>query len=271
MTARGWRPAIALGGLLTAASAQADQPLWELGVGAAALSVPQYRGSDQSRVWLLPVPYFVYRGQILRADREGTRAVFFDRDRVDLDLGVSASPPANSSGNRARSGMPSLSPTLGIGPNLNVMLAKGSDWKLELRLPVRAVFTVQSRPQDLGWTFNPVLNLDLKAHGWNLGLQGGPLAASRDYDAYYYDVAAPYASATRPAYRASGGSAGWAATASASRRLGNWWLGAFWRHDSLAGASFGASPLVVQRSNATFGVAASWVFKTSETRVADPP
>ena len=46
----------------------AERPLWELGVGVGALRLPHYRGSDQSHNFLLPVPYLVYRGQILPKD-----------------------------------------------------------------------------------------------------------------------------------------------------------------------------------------------------------
>ena len=55
--------------------AAATQPLWELGLGAAWVRMPHYRGSDQNHQWLLPVPYAVYRGQIFRATRDGARAV----------------------------------------------------------------------------------------------------------------------------------------------------------------------------------------------------
>lgn len=253
-----------------ALAAHADQPLWELGMGAGVLRVPHYRGSDQSHDWLLPVPYLVYRGQILRSDRDGTRAVLLDSERFHIDLSLDGSPPASASDNRARSGMPELAATLEIGPKLNLMLAKGTGWKLDLRLPLRAAFTVQSRPQSIGWTSNPVLNLDLEVSGWNIGLQGGPLAGSQRFHAYFYDVAPAYATPTRPAYTARSGAAGWGLTTSASRRLGDWWLAGFWRLDSVAGATFDASPLIRQRQNTTFGLAASWVFKTSDARVADP-
>src|SRR5215510_8004444 len=55
--------------------ARADQPLWEAGLGVGVLRLPDYRGSDQSRTWVLPVPYIAYRGDILKADREGARVV----------------------------------------------------------------------------------------------------------------------------------------------------------------------------------------------------
>ena len=62
-------------GLLLAAGAAApvraaqDLPLWEAGVGVATVSFPAYRGSDQRQAFVLPTPYFVYRGEFLKADR----------------------------------------------------------------------------------------------------------------------------------------------------------------------------------------------------------
>ena len=255
--------------MLLPLAVHADQPLWELGLGVGALRVPHYRGSDQSHDWLLPIPYLVYRGQIFRSDREGTRAVLLDSERLDLDLSLAGSPPTRNGDDRARSGMPDLAATLGLGPNLNLRLAKGAYWKLDLRVPLRAEFTLGSGARSIGWTGSPLLNLDLSAQGWNIGLQGSLQAATRRYHAYFYDVAPAYASAGRPAYAAPGGAAGWDVTASASRRLGDWWVAAYARLDSLAGARFDASPLVRQRQNTSFGLAASWVFKTSQTRVAD--
>jgi outer membrane scaffolding protein for murein synthesis (MipA/OmpV family) len=254
---------------LAAQPAQAaDLPLWELGLGAAALQVPHYRGSDQSHSWLLPVPYLVYRGSIFKSDRDGTRAVLLDTERVDVDLSLAASPPAHQGGNRARADMPDLAALLEFGPRVNWRLGKGAGWKLDLRVPLRAVYTIGSHPQALGWTSTPVLNLDLETQGWNVGLQAGPLLGTRRLHAYFYDVAPAYATATRPAYAAAGGYAGYSLTASASRRLGDWWLEAFVRSDSLVGAAFEGSPLVRQRQNTSVGVAASWIFKVSDARLA---
>jgi outer membrane scaffolding protein for murein synthesis (MipA/OmpV family) len=250
-----------------AAQAHADRPLWELGAGIGALSVPHYRGSDQNHRYVLPIPYFVYRGEILRSDREGTRAVLLDSESVDFDLSVDGSPPTRSSENKARTGMPNLAATLEFGPNLNLRLFKAADLKLELKLPVRLATTLESRPQSAGWTLNPVLNLDLQWQGWNLGLQGGPLAASKAYHAYFYGVDAAYATAARPAYAAQGGAAGWGLAGSATRRIGDWWVAGFVRTDSLAGAVFRDSPLVRQSNNLTAGLALSYVFKVSERRV----
>ena len=229
---------------LCAPAAHADQPLWELGAGAASLRVPHYRGSDQNHQWLLPIPYLVYRGEILKSDRDGTRAVLLDTERLDVDLSVDASPPLQSSDSRARAGMPDLKATLEIGPKVNLLLGRGSGWRLNLRLPARAAFTLEPNPQAVGWTFVPELDLDMQWQGWNLGLQGGPLAASRRFHGYFYSVAPAYATTDRPAYQAHGGNAGWGLAASATRRVGDWWLAAFCRLDTVSGATFADSPML---------------------------
>jgi outer membrane scaffolding protein for murein synthesis (MipA/OmpV family) len=250
-----------------AAAADGTLPLWELGVGLAALHLPHYRGSDQSHNWLLPVPYGVYRGEILRANRDGARAVLLDGNRLDFDLSVSVSAPVRSTDNHARTGMADLPATLEIGPNLNAVLARGAGWKLDLRLPVHAAFTVQRHARQAGWTASPVLNLDTDAGPWHLGLQGGPRWGSLAHHALFYGVDAADATADRPAYAARSGNAGWRITAAASRRWGDCWLGAFVMADSLAGAVFETSPLVRQRQTYAAGFALSWVLKVSDERV----
>ena len=34
-----------------------EKPLWEFGLGAGAIAFPDYRGSDEGRVYPVPVPY----------------------------------------------------------------------------------------------------------------------------------------------------------------------------------------------------------------------
>ncbi len=257
---------------LASTPAQADQPLWELGLGAGWLQLPHYRGSDQNHQWLLPVPYAVYRGKILRANRDGARAVLLDSERLDVDVSSSISAPIRSSGNRARAGMPDLAATLELGPNFNINLARGlqggAAWKVDLRLPVHAVATVEGGAQGIGYTANAVINLDVRWQGWNIGTQASALYGSRRYHQYFYDVAIPWATATRPAYSAEGGYGGMRYTLGVSRRIGTTWLGAFVRADDLSGAKFVGSPLVRQQHTVSAGLALSWVLATSSARVS---
>src|SRR5258708_39129926 len=46
-------------------------PLWEAGIGVGTLVLPAYKGSSTTRVSVAPLPNFVYRGETLRANRDG--------------------------------------------------------------------------------------------------------------------------------------------------------------------------------------------------------
>jgi outer membrane scaffolding protein for murein synthesis (MipA/OmpV family) len=250
-----------------------DAPLWEFGLGLAGLRYPDYRGSDQSRNLVLPLPYFIYRGDFLRSDREGMRGVLFNNDRLDLNLSLGASPPVSSNGSSARSGMPDLKPSIELGPALDWTLWRGADprSRLSLSLPVRGVVSVEASPRFLGWVATPRLNLDLPdrllAPGWNWGWQAGALFADQRQNAYYYTVDRAYATAARPAYTAAGGYAGYQFTTALSRRFPGWWVGAYLRYDSVAGAVFEGSPLVRSAHNLYAGVGFAVILDRSGVRV----
>jgi outer membrane protein len=254
-----------------AATAGVSEPLWELGLGVAAVRFPDYRGSDQTSNYALPLPFVAYRGRFLRADRDGARAILFADRRVVIDMSLSASVPTKSNHSDARQGMPDLPGTFEIGPNLNVELWQSGDrrLRLDLRLPLREAITLQASPKTIGVTFSPNLALDVRgfAGRWNLGMLAGPLFADRRYHEHFYGVAPEFVTASRPAYDAPGGYAGWRATTAVSRRLGNAWLGGFIRYDDLHGAAFAPSPLVRRESSFTAGFGVSWIFAVSGQRV----
>jgi outer membrane scaffolding protein for murein synthesis (MipA/OmpV family) len=261
--------------MLSALSAHAElRPEWEFGAGATAFTLPDYRGSDESRTYLFPFPYVIYRGDKLRVDRGGVRGVFFETDRVEFDLSISAAPPVDSEDNRARQGMPRLDPTLEIGPRLNVKLmgSRVRDWAVNLRLPVRAVVATDlSHAEGAGYVAYPHLTLNTRptvfGGRWNLGLQAGPLYGTRRYHRYFYGVDAEFATPERPAYAASGGYSGTLALASITRRFRSLWIGGFARYDTLKGAAFESSPLMRRDYSLMAGIAFAWVFAESERKV----
>jgi MipA family protein len=251
-----------------------ELPLWEVGAGALGLRLPDYRGSDESRSYVYPFPYVVYRGQALRVDRDGVRAIFFESDRAELDLSLHGSPPTDSENNRTRRGMDDLDPTLEIGPRLNftVLRDRSGDWRLDLRLPLRAaIATDLSNMKGIGYVFAPHLQLDMRpvflGGGWNLGVQAGPLYASRSFHRYFYAVDPQFAAPGRPAYSPGGGYSGALVLLSASRRFARFWLGAFMRYDMLDGAVFADSPLVRRDHGVMAGVSLAWVFAQSREKV----
>ena len=264
-----------LAGIAAAGNAAAarDEPLWEAGLGIAALHFPDYRGSDHSRTYALPAPYFVYRGEVLRADRHGLRGVFFDSDRIDLNVSVGASLPVRSSDNPVRDGMPDLKPSVEFGPALDVNLWRHPDrrTKLDLRLPLRAAVTVESDPRYIGWQFFPHLNVDVNApggmEGWNLGMLAGPVFTDRRYSRYFYEVRPEFATASRRAFQPEGGYAGTQFIVALSKRFPKFWAGGFLRYDNLDGAKFGDSPLVTSKRYVAAGIGISWILGESSQRV----
>ncbi len=266
--------AAGLGMLALSAGARAEElPLWELGAGVSVLHFPAYRGSEESRRWVLPLPYVVYRGEFLKADRRGIRGMFLDTERVELSLSVAASPPASSKDVEVRDGMPDLDPTVEIGPALDLHLWRTPDEsrRLTLRLPLRHGITVESDPESTGWQFTPMLNLDWSdppgLPGWRLGLLAGPIYGDRRQHGYFYDVDPQFATPTRPVFDARGGYAGTQFLASLTRRFPGYWVGGFVRYDTLAGAVFEDSPLVTSRNYFAAGVAVTWIFGESSVRV----
>lgn len=259
-------------------SALSEQaPLWEAGAGVAAIALPAYRGSDKFHHFVLPVPYFTYNGDFLKADRHGVRGELFDSDRIELNVSASASPPSKSDDVRARENMPDLKPSVEFGPQLDLTLWRGTGAIsfLKLRLPLREAFTLGGTPRDIGAIFSPNLNADMRnafgMSGWNLGFLAGPIFATKRQNSYFYSVAERYATATRPAYDAPGGYAGTQFLVSISKRFPTMWIGAYLREDTLNGAVFIDSPLVERRSYTSAGLAVSWIFGRSTTLVDVEP
>jgi len=264
----------AFAALVAPLAAQAEEkPLWEAGLGVGAMVFPDYRGSDEVNAYPLPLPYFVYRGKFLKADREGLRGELFDERYLELSLSMNATIPVSSDDNDAREGMPNLRPTVEFGPSLDVHLWRSADSsvKLDLVMPLRLPITLESSPQTLGWNFSPRLNLDIAdiggKPGWNFGIGVGPLFGAEEYHEYFYSVAPRFATATRPAYDARGGYSGTHLITAVSKRFPRYWVGAYLRYDNLRNAVFEDSPLVRQQNYVTGGIGIAWMIGKSKRMV----
>jgi outer membrane scaffolding protein for murein synthesis (MipA/OmpV family) len=251
-----------------------DEPLWEFGLGAGAVAFEDYRGSNTVHAYPIPVPYFLYNGKFLKADREGVRGTLFDQDRLDINLSFNLTTPVRN--DRIRNGMPDLRSTVEAGPSFDLHLFRSDDEKIkfDLRMPLRAAMTVEASPKIIGWTFTPRFNLDIGdpfgVVGWNLGLLAGPLFADRRYDSYFYSVAPQFATASRPEFQAQGGYAGTETLAALSKRFPKFWVGAYMRYDNLSSASFLDSPLVQTRSYWTAGIGFAYMIRQSARMVQAP-
>ena len=249
-----------------------DLPLWEVGIGFTGLGLPDYRGSDQQRFYVLPMPYLVYRGDFLRLDSNGLSGRIFHTDRLHLNLSADAAVPVQNTQNRA---LADLDPTVQLGPSLEYCLFQDpkAERVLQLCLPVRAVIATDlSRWRGIGFVAHPELTFDWKntgpGGGWNFGLAVGPLFATEPYHDYYYEVAPRFAVPDfRPAYDARAGYSGSVLILSVTKRFGHFWFGGFARYDELAGAVFVHSPLMRTEHSWMAGFGFAWVFWESKTLV----
>lgn len=251
-------------------AAGAEKPLWELGAGLGLLQMPDYPGSDKNRIYLLPYPYLIYRGDILQVERDRISGRIFKTDTVLLDFSFYGQVPVKSSDNDARRGMPDLDPTFEAGPALNITLMENRQdrYKLNLTLPARAVFSTDfTSLSHEGWVFGPRLVFEkadfISGTGLNVGISAGPLFADRGYNSYYYSVDPAYATASRPAYDAGSGYAGSSITLGLNKGYKQLVLNAFVSVTFLQGAVFEDSPLVKSSYSVMSGIAVSWIFLKS--------
>ena len=253
----------------------AEKPLWELGVGFAALLLPDYRGSNEYRLYPLPYPYFIYRGDVLKVDQHNISGRIFKTDRILLDISFYGYVPVKASNNTAREGMPDLDPTFEIGPAIivNLLENKEDKYKLSLTLPVRVVLSTNfSSVSREGWVFAPRLNFEkgdiIPQTGLNLGISAGPMFADSGYHEYFYTVDPAYATVARPAYSAGGGYSGSTFSIGLSKAYNQFIFGAFVSADFLQGAVFADSPLVKTDTSFMTGITITWVFFKSAKTVA---
>lgn len=248
------------------------KPLWELGGGVASARLPQYRGSDEYSVYTLPFPFFIYRGEWLKATRDGVRTVFLRAPRAETDLSFFGNPPVGS-GNRARAGMPDLDPVLEAGPGAKWFLTpRDARRVVYLRPAARAVAAV-------GWDGGPetsyqglhaeagVVYRDRALGGkacWKGGGMAGVEFTDPRYNRYFYDVPEAYATAERPAYRSRGGYAGFKLAANLVREFpAHVYAGVYAAWANQDGAACADSPLVRARNNVTVGFVIGWNFARS--------
>jgi outer membrane protein len=195
----------------TIGTEKSERPLYEVGVGAAALSLPDYPGSDRSRLRTIALPYSIYRGRFLRADEDGgLRGRFFDHERWDLDFSAGAGFPASSRENRAREDMPDLDWIGRLGPRLRYRFLKREVRdQFRFDLPLQAVFSTDFTRVD-GRGFVALPSLQYIYHGLLTGrlrlvATTRAVLSARPLMDYFYTVQTRYANESRPAYSAREG------------------------------------------------------------------
>lgn len=250
-----------------------NQPLWEIGLAGGAASTPAYPGADDRSNRALVLPFVIYRGKVLRADGSSISARLFDSERVELDLGFAASLPARSGDVKAREGMPDLKSLLEFGPRLKVHLANPSPTsRVRLELPLRVPVELAGGLPRHGLVFEPRIVFETADAGgqWQAGASLGLVAGNSRLNAYFYEVAPRYATATRPAYQARGGMMMTRLGVGVSRRISaDWRVFTSVRYDNLTHAANRDSPLFRKTSGVSAGAGFMWTARRSVARAVD--
>jgi len=244
-------------------------PKWELGIGGFAVHQAHYPGADQTAITAYPFPYFNYRGEFIRADRGGMRALLVDYKNIKLDFSLSGSLPVSSDDNDTRAGMPDLDPVGEIGPQISIGLYKNATTQLALRLPIRAAISVDFddiRLRHEGWVFGPNLKLTHHRGPYRYSASINALIGDSDYHQYFYGVDAAFATPSRPAYHAPGGYGGTTLNLSVQRRWEKWGGALFTSYHNLNQVNFDNSPLLKRDHAVYFGIVAYRVLFQSKTK-----
>lgn len=247
-------------------------PRWEAGGFGLVVSQQAYPGSDQQVQRLLVLPYLVYRGEVLRADRGGAGLRAFKADAFELDLGASAALGSSSRRIEARRGMQDLGTLVEVGPRLRWTLYRepdGSSWRLDL--PVRSVHDLSDGLQRRGTTFEPEIKWQgPMGNGFFVNTGLSAVVADRQLAQTFYGVEASQATPNRPVYSARAGLLTWRLAGAVAWRLGtNWNAFTYARLDSVGGAANEASPLVRQTMGVSAGLGLSYTWQRSSLPAVD--
>lgn len=245
------------------------QPLWEIGVGALGVSQQAYPGAGTRVNRGLALPYLVYRGEFVRADRDGLGVRAVNTPNFELDVGFAGTFGSDADEVDARRGMPDLGTLVELGPRLKWHLGEGpARGRLRAEFALRGVFDLSDGLSRKGTSFEPRLVYENRWGGWRYGTSASAIFGSRRLADTLYGVAPVYATAARPAYMAESGLIALRLGATAVRELSpNWRFFGFARVDSVAAAANRASPLVEKTYGASVGAGLVYTWARSETMV----
>lgn len=255
------------------------KPLWEAGVTGVALTLPHYVGSDECYTFALPFPYFVYRGEIFKSDRDGLRGLFFQSDRFESDISMGGNLPVSSENNEARKDMPELDTLAEIGPAFRYYFHRRGEldhlylqaaWRGAFSIAFNGGFDIDTNWRGQRYTLNLRFKNESLFRDRNLSLflSTGISYADDILNGYFYDVQTEYVTPDRGHYNADAGYAGLYVSGAAYKDLSDRWaIGGYCRWQNISGAVFEDSPLVHTSNNFYASLVLIWKFARSEEMV----
>jgi len=192
-----------------------DKPRWELGLGAAALSLEAYPASSESTNRAFALPYFIYRGDRVRMQDGNLTAVAVENRRYRVDLSIGAALNVNSEDIPLRAGLPDLDFLFELGPKIELTLwdkvsnAERRRQKLTWETALRAAFSTDfSSISSRGYVLNTQLEYEIDGFitpDTKLIFGGGPIWVTEKLGDYVYGVDEQFATDSRAAFQGRSG------------------------------------------------------------------
>ena len=251
----------------TAQAKQPALPLWEAGVLGFHLHQLAYPGSEQQLERNFILPYFIYRGDVLRADRDNVGLRAFKTDTLELDIGFAAALGSSDDDIAVRQGMADLGTLIEAGPRLRWKLHQyDNGTSIRADFPLRAVLDLSNNLTYSGISFEPSLFAEhISADKSFYRMSVSALFGNETLSDYFYQVNADEVTANRAQFDAKGGLMALRSSVSIAKRWSSKWRSfGFARYEWLQGAENAASPLVVKQSGWSFGIGLTYIWAVSD-------
>jgi outer membrane protein len=250
-----------------------ERPKYEFGGGAIGAYLPDYPGAKNNTFRFLPFPYFIYRGDVVRVDDEGSRAKILASKDYEFGLSFSFTFPVDSEDNPSRINMPNLDAVMGLGPQIILRPYKDKKQKLIVNFALRAATSIDHDwvIKNQGWIAASRLRYwryltEAKKTILALGL--GAELGSKKFNNYYYTVNNDFATPSRPAFEAQAGlvetNISLSLIHSVSQKL-SFFGGAF--VSDFSNAANRTSPLLEAQTNTGTLLGFFWLFYESDKKV----
>ena len=188
-----------------------DASLWELNLAGFGRYGESYPASEDSQLDVVPLPFPIYRGRVVRVGDETqkplrARIARWDQVKLDIDFGLNF--PVDSEDVDARTDMPDLDLLLEAGPELEFRFGEemmGGTFFFYLQARGAVSFDGLS-PSGRGFVLASGFKHLVPFSGrTELLTRVTPEWASSRYMGFFYDVAPEFATANRPEYEADAG------------------------------------------------------------------
>jgi MipA family protein len=249
-------------------SSAAQEPEWQLGAGLGVVDFRLYPGSNDNKIYVLPLPYFSYTSKFLEIDR-GIRGLLPFGPNWKLDISADFGLPVASEDSVVRAGMPNLDAIIQIGPSLEYSVVGNcfESEHIKLELPLRTAVSVDVDHQlNQGWIVEPRLVYEKHRSGRS-GLYAkvklGLRYATQDYHAYYYDVDSTYVTPQRTLFESDKGYNGLVIDLHTTWRQNDILFWGILRYQNLKHSVIQDSPLVEDHNYYFLGLGITWLLASS--------